>query len=166
LAVVLRDVCPLFPCTSQDKLVLVWDDGRYKVMPPPETLFVGDDLVYCGKMDRDRAMTVVYVEEGLPYVKRFAFGGAILNKEYRCTRDKARVLLFADDDPASLYVKYKPAKRQRIHQQVFHPADLPVKSPKARGTLMAPKEIDKVSRRKPSWWNEGERTARGVLVDA
>ena len=161
-----KEGASLFKCSSNDKIVLVWDDGLYKVIPPPETLFVGENLVYCGRMERDRVMTMVYVEEGLPYVKRFAFGGAIQNKEYRCTREKTRVLLFADDDPPSLYVKYQPAKRQRIHQQVFHPGELPVRNVKARGVLMAPKEIEKVSRRKPSWWNDGERSARGVLVDS
>ena len=156
----------LFQCSSYDRIVLVWANGRYRVIPPPETLFVDTNLVYCAKMDRDRLMTVVYTEYGNTYLKRFRFGGTILNKEYRCAGEAAKILLFADDSPEEIYVKYKPVKRQRIHQQMFRAADLAVKGVKARGSLMAPKEIEQIATRKPRWWREGEDAPRGVLLDS
>ena len=152
-------------CSSYDRVLLVWEDGRYKVVQPPETLFVDTSLLYCAKVDRDRLMTMVYTVDGVTYVKRFAFGGSILNKDYRCAPEESRILLFADDDPQEIYVKYKPAKRQRIHQQVFRTADILVKSVKARGSFMAPKEIQKISSRKPRWWKDGEAAPRGVVWD-
>ena len=156
---------PLLQCSSYDRILLVWDDGRYRVVQPPETLFVDTNLVYSAKIDRDRVMTIVYQEYGNVYLKKFNFGGTILNKEYRCAGKASRILLFADDSPDEIYVKYKPAKRQRIHQQLFHTADVVVKGVKARGSLMAPKEIDKISTRKPRWWKAGEKSPRGVLLD-
>ena len=156
---------PLLQCSSYDRILLVWDDGRYRVVQPPETLFVDTNLVYSAKIDRDRVMTIVYQEYGNVYLKKFNFGGTILNKEYRCAGKASKILLFADDSPDEIYVKYKPAKRQRIHQQFFHAADVPVKGVKARGSLMAPKEIDKISTRKPRWWKDGEKAPRGVLLD-
>ncbi len=156
---------PVLQCSSYDKIVLVWDDGRYRVVQPPETLFVDTHLVYCAKMDRDRVMTIVYMEYGNAYLKRFRFGGAILNREYRCAGEGARILLFADDDPAEIYVKYKPAKRQRIHQQRFETAGVSVKGVKARGILMAPKKIEKVATRRPRWWTDGGKSPRGLLVE-
>jgi len=153
-------------CSSYDKILLVWDTGVYKVIQPPERLFVDANVVYCAGMDRDRVVTMVYTEEGMPYLKRFRFGGAILNKEYRCTGGgDARILLFTDETPEEIYVKYKPAKRQRIHQQVFATADLPVKGVKARGSFLAPKAVDKVAVKKPRWWNPAESGPRGVLFD-
>ncbi len=155
----------LFQCSSLDRIVLVWDDGRYRVVQPPETLFVDTNLVYAAKNDRDRVMTIVYQEYGNVYLKKFQFGGTILNKEYRCAGKASRVLLFADDGPEEIYVKYKPAKRQRIHQQLFHTADVSVKGVKARGSLMAPKEIDKIATRRPRWWKDGEKAPRGIFLD-
>ena len=156
---------PFLQCSSYDRILLVWEDGRYRVVQPPETLFVDTNLIYCAKVDRDRVMTIVYSEYGNVYLKKFRFGGTILNKEYRCAGKSSKILLFADDGPDEIYVKYKPAKRQRIHQQLFQTADLAAKGVKARGSLMAPKEIEKISARKPRWWKDGEKTPRGILMD-
>ena len=156
---------PLLQCSSYDRILLVWDDGRYRVVHPPETLFVDTNLVYSAKIDRDRVMTIVYEELGNAYLKRFRFGGTILNKEYRCAGKASKILLFADDSPNEIYVKYRPAKRQRIHQQMFHAEGLAVKGVKARGSLMAPKRIEKIATRKPRWWKDGEKAPRGILVD-
>ena len=90
---------PLLQCSSYDRILLVWDDGRYRVVHPPETLFVDSNLVYSAKIDRDRVMTIVYEELGNAYLKRFRFGGTILNKEYRCAGKASKILLFADDSP-------------------------------------------------------------------
>ncbi len=155
----------LLQCSSLDRILLVWNDGRYRVVQPPETLFVDTNLLYTAKIDRDRIMTIVYQEYGNAYMKKFSFGGTILNKEYRCAGKASKILLFADDSPKEIYVKYKPAKRQRIHQQLFHSADVAIKGVKARGSLMAPKEIDKISTRKPRWWKDGEKAPRGIFLD-
>jgi topoisomerase-4 subunit A len=155
----------LIQCSSYDKILLVWEDGRYRVVRPPETLFVDTGLIYAAKIDRDRVMTIAYAEYGNAYLKKFRFGGTILNKEYQCAGKSSKILLFADDGPEEIYVKYKPAKRQRIHQQVFSVTDLAVKGVKARGLLMAPKEIDKIATQKPRWWKDGEQAPRGILFD-
>ncbi len=157
---------PLLQCSSYDKIILVWEDGRYRVVQPPQTLFVDTNLIYCAKVDRDRVMTIVYSEYGNAYLKKFRFGGTILNKEYRCAGGSSKILLFADDGPAEIYVKYKPAKRQRIHQQIFSAEDPAVKGVKARGSLMAPKEIEKIATRKPRWWKDDETAPRGILLDS
>jgi len=152
-------------CSSYDKVLLVWDTGVYKIIQPPERLFVDGNVVYCAGMDRDRVITMVYTEGGMPYLKRFRFGGAILNKDYRCTGEDGKILLFTDESPEEIYVKYKPAKRQRVHQQVFATADLPVKGVKARGSFLAPKAVEKIAVKKPRWWNPEETGPRGVLFD-
>jgi len=153
----------LLRCSSYDKIVLVWEDGRYKVVQPPETLFVDTGLIYCAKMDRNLGMTMVYAENGITYVKRFRFGGAILNKEYQCAGKGSNILFLADDEPEEIYVKYKPAKGQRIHQQLFRIGDLPVIGVKAWGSIMAPKEIQNISKRKPRWWKDDEPSPPGIL---
>ena len=81
----------LFKCSSLDKLLIVWADGRYKVIPPPDKFFVDKDHIYCGFYTREKLFTAVYTEPeyGFTYIKRFAFGGLIQNKEYRFAPEKS-----------------------------------------------------------------------------
>jgi topoisomerase-4 subunit A len=151
-------------CSSYDRLMLFWGDGRYKVVAPPDKMFTDRNLVFCGRTERDRVMTVVYTLDRFSYLKRFAVGGAVLNREYRYVPEGARVLLFADDQPESVYVKYKPAKGQRIHQQVFSTRDVPVRGVKARGNQMTAKAIERAAGRRPRWWEEDATRPRGVLL--
>ncbi len=150
-------------CSSYDKLALIWADGRYKVIPPPEKMFVDHTLLHAGKADRDKIFTMVYTAQGLTYVKRFALGGAILSKEYLCTLPDARIRFLEEGTPEALYVKYRPAKNQRIHQQTFQPGTLPVKGAKARGNHMTSKSIARIATKKPAGWeNEAQN---GLMLD-
>ena len=144
----------LFTCSSLDKVIMVWADGRYKMMPPPDKLFVDKNLLHIARYDCARVMTVVYLAEGITYLKRFAFGGAIMHKEYLCTLPHAKILFLSDADPEQLYVVYAPAKGQRINQQVFKPRDVEVKGSQARGIQMTVKEVKTVSATKPRSWDD------------
>lgn len=155
----------LFKCSSLDKLLCVWKDGAWKMMPPPDKLFVDKNLVTCMIFNREEPFTCVYTEPdyGFTYIKRFAFGGAIQNKEYRLAPPKSKILLFEKGTPETLYVKYKPVKSQRIHQQQFTPSEVLFKGVSARGVQMTSKPISRVSVKKPTWWDENEKSPRGLL---
>jgi topoisomerase IV subunit A len=154
---------PQFECSSLDKVILVWKDGRYKMLPPPDKMFADADLLYCGRFDRDRVMTAVYTAGEVTYVKRFAFGGTIMNKEYLCTLPGAKLWLFADETPEEIYVKYAPAKGQRIHQQIFRPSEVRIKGVSARGNQMSMKQVVSVGTRKPRGWIDKE-AVRGTFM--
>ncbi len=155
----------LFKCSSLDKILVVWDDGRYKMMPPPDKFFVDKNHIYCAVFDRDKLFTAVYTEPdyGFTYIKRFAFGGAIQNKDYRLAPEKSKVLVLEEDTPEAVFVKYKPAKSQRIHQQMFTPSEVLVKNVSARGIQMTSKDIAKLSTKKPGWWDDADASVKGVL---
>ncbi len=157
----------LFKCSSLDKLLFVWKDGRYKMMPPPEKLFVDKDLLCVAFYSRDREYTCVYTEPdyGFSYIKRFTFGGMIQNKEYRLAPEKSKLLFFSDGCPETLYVKYRPAKSQRIHQQAFYPSEVTVRGASARGLQMTSKAIAKISQNKCSWWDDSEKPEKGLFTD-
>ncbi|MBN1670806.1 MAG: DNA topoisomerase IV subunit A [Kiritimatiellae bacterium] len=156
---------PLLQCSSHDKLVLVWDDGRYRVVQPPEKLFVDKNLLYCAVADRDKVMIVVYTDGQITYLKKFTFGGTIMNKDYLCTLESSKVLLFADDQPPAVYVRYKKAPRVRILQQVFHTAELVVKGVRARGIQMSSKKISAIALKKPRGWDDKADGPKGALMD-
>ena len=177
----LRGGDELFKCSSLDKLVFVWKDGRYKMTPPSEKIFVDKDLLevflFNPEKDRERAFVCVYEEPlyGFSYIKRFTFGGMINNKDYRLAPEKSRVLFFDEGCPEVLYVKFKPAKNQKIHQMLFKPLELvqkgaekqpvvEVRGAAARGIQLTTKAIARVSPTKGAWWDEGEASAKGVLL--
>ena len=156
----------LFKCSSLDKIIVVWSDGRYKMLPPPDKFFVDKTFLYCKIFDRDKEFTAIYTEPhyGFTYIKRFAFGGAIQNKEYHLAPEDSKVLLFEEGVPEAVYVKYKPAKGQRIHQQVFTPSEVLVKGVSAKGIQMTSKDISKIATKTPGWWDDSESAPRGVLT--
>ncbi|NLF23161.1 MAG: DNA topoisomerase IV subunit A, partial [Lentisphaerae bacterium] len=96
----------LFKCSSLDKILVVWADGRYKMLPPPDKFFVDHDYLAIMLYDRNQEYTAVYTEPhyGFSYIKRFAFGGLVQNKEYRLAPEKSKVLLLVEDVPDTLYV--------------------------------------------------------------
>lgn len=179
----------LFKCSSLDELILIWKDGRFKKVQPEDKIFVDKDLlaVIRYNQDKDREtldFTCVYEEGGygFSYIKRFCFGGLIRNKEYRLApeKPKSKILLLQKGCPDTLYVKFKPAKGQKIHQQYFLPKELvdrinretgksekqevvPVRNAGAKGKQLTTKPISRVSGSKGSWWDESETPSKGVL---
>src|ERR1051325_7954292 len=120
-------------CTRLDKILLVFKDGHYKVTELPEKLFVGPDLFYCGLPERERVFTLVYTNRDATYIKRFTFGGTILNRDYRCIPEKSRILFFEPDTPKEIFIRYKAAPYQKINQQTCDPKEVEVKGAKTRG---------------------------------
>jgi topoisomerase-4 subunit A len=78
-------------CTKFDKILLVFKDGTYKVSELPEKLFVGPELFFCGLPDRETVFTCAYTDRKASYLKRFKFGGTILNKAYLCIPEKVEI---------------------------------------------------------------------------
>ncbi len=179
----------LFKCSSLDELVFVWKDGRYKKTQPEEKIFVDKDLLavmrYDQEKDRDtRDFTCVYEEGGygFSYITRFRFGGLIRNKEYRLApeKPKSKIIFFQEGCPDTIYVKFKPAKNQKIHQQHFLPKEqvkrissetgkpedqdvVAIRSPGARGKQLTTKPIARISSAKGSWWDDKEPPSKGIL---
>lgn len=157
----------LFKCSSKDKIIVVWNDGSYKMIPPPDKFFVDNNWTYCRIFNKKLEFTAVYREPdyGFAYIKRFAFGGAIQNKDYRIAPEKSKILLFQEGIPENIFVKYKPAKRQQIHQQVFNPLEeVRVKGVSAKGIQMTTKAISKIVTKKPAWWDDNARGSKGILT--
>lgn len=166
----------LFKCSSLDKIIVVWDDGRFKMMPPPDKFFFDKDTTYIQIYDREKIFTAVYTEPeyGFTYIKRFPFGGLIQNKDYRLAPEKSKLRLFEEGTPESIFLKYKPAKSQRIHQQEFSlqpvkindELDDPVKvrSVTAKGVQMTSKDISRIATKKPAWWDDNEKSPKGSLA--
>lgn len=151
-------------CTKFDKVLLVFKDGTYKVAELPEKLFVGQELFFCGLPDREKVFTCAYTDREASYLKRFTFGGTIMNKAYSCIPEKSRILYFAPETPKLLYVRYKPSPHQKISQQTCDPSQVDVKSPKTLGRQLSIKDISSVTAEPTRGWDEKEATTKIVFA--
>jgi topoisomerase IV subunit A len=147
-------------CTKFDKLIMVFKDGHYKVVELPEKLFVGPDLFYAGLPERDRVFTLVYTNRDATYIKRFTFGGTILNRDYNCIPEKSRILFFEPDTPKEVFIRYKAAPYQKINQQTCDPKDVEIKGAKTRGRQISIKEVAAVNSKPPRGWDPGAPTTK------
>jgi len=133
-----------FRCSPLDRLMLVWENGRYQMIPPPERVFVDKDLLYFEIYDRDRIFTVVYSTSKATFLKRFAFGGAIMNRDYSCTQEGAKIRFITDKPIKELRLKYRHTKGARIDEQIFAASDIIVRGPKARGLQVTKRTVTSV----------------------
>ena len=185
----LRGGDELFKCSSLDELILVWKDGRFKKVQPEDKIFVDKDLLavirYNQEKDREtRDFTCVYEEGsyGFSYIKRFRFGGLIRNKDYRLApeKPKSKILFFQEGCPDTIYVKFKPAKGQKIHQQHFLPKEqtkranpetgrlenqdvVLIRNAGAKGKQLTTKPIARIGSAKGGWWDDKEAPSKGIL---
>ncbi|HOY57975.1 MAG TPA: DNA topoisomerase IV subunit A [Verrucomicrobiota bacterium] len=147
-------------CTKYDRILMVFKDGRYRVIELPEKLFVGPDVIHAGLPERDRVFTLAYATRDSNYLKRFTFGGAILDKDYWLAPEKSKVLFFEPDTPRELYIRYKPAPYQKINQQTCDPSQIEVKGAKARGRQISIKDVASITSAPTRGWDAEAPTTR------
>lgn len=106
-----------FPCSEYDKLLLIFQNGMYKVINVIDKLFVGHDVLWCGKVEEKRVFNILYREgsQNLCYVKRFNSPKFILEKEYRLFPEhkNSSILFLSTGDGGRVRVHLAPSKRAR-----------------------------------------------------
>ena len=133
-----------FRCSPLDRLLLVWDNGRYQMIPPPDKLFVDKNVIYFAIFDREKVFTLVYSTENATFLKRFAFGGAIMNRDYNCAQEHARIRYLTDRPVTEVHLKYRHVKGARLDEQTFSASDFAVRGPKTRGNQLTKRTVTSV----------------------
>jgi len=114
--------------------------------------------------ERERVFTLAYTNRDATYLKRFTFGGTILDKVYHCIPPKSRILFFEPDTPKELYIRYKPAPYQKINQQTCNPAAVEVKGAKTRGRQISIKDVGSITSQPTRGWDPDAPTTKVVLA--
>jgi topoisomerase-4 subunit A len=138
---------PAFRCSPLDRLILVWENGRYQMIAPPDKLFVDQNLAYFAIFDREKVFTLVYSTPQATFLKRFAFGGAIMNRDYHCAQENAKIRLLTDRPITEIRLKYRHAKGARTDEQSFSVGDFAVRGPKTLGNQVTKRTVTSVSAR-------------------
>ncbi len=136
---------PSFRCSPLDRLVVVWNDGRYQVMPPPEKLFVDKNILYFGIFHREKEFTVIYQTAKAAFLKRFTFGGAIMNRDYNLAQDNSKIIFFSERTAKQLRLKFRKTKGARVTEETVNLSDVPIRSAKSKGNQVAKRTISSVS---------------------
>jgi topoisomerase IV subunit A len=138
---------PAFRCSPLDRLILVWDNGRYQMIAPPDKLFVDQNLAYFAIFDREKIFTLVYSTPQATFLKRFAFGGAIMNRDYHCAQENAKIRLLTDRPVNEIRLKYRHAKGARTDEQSFSVGDYAIRGPKTLGNQVTKRTVTSLTAR-------------------
>jgi topoisomerase-4 subunit A len=136
-----------FRCSPLDRLLVVWQNSRYQMIPPPDKLFVDKDVEYFNIYDREKIFVVVYSTPKATFIKKFAFGGAIMNRDYFCAQEDAKIKFFSDRPITELRLKYRHAKGTRVDEQMIAMKDVQIRGPKSRGIQVTRRTVTSVSPR-------------------
>jgi topoisomerase IV subunit A len=138
---------PAFRCSPLDRLILIWENGRYQMIAPPDKLFVDQNLTYFAIFDREKIFTLVYSTPQATFLKRFAFGGAIMNRDYHCAQENAKIRLLTDRPVNEIRLKYRHAKGARTDEQSFSIGDFAIRGPKTLGNQVTKRTVTSVTAR-------------------
>lgn len=131
-------------CSKFDRLLLVFGNGHYKAVELPDKLFVGQDLIHCEIPDRNRVFTMLYQLKNAAYMKRFQFGGTILNKDYHCVPLTSKIIFFKPDTPEKICITYEASPNHRSKQYIIKPSELLIKSAKASGRKLSKRDASSI----------------------
>ena len=149
-----------FKCTEFDKIVVLFRDGKFKVMNIPDKLFVGR-FYEAFVVDKEQIYSIVYRDNktGLSYHKRCKIDRFILEKEYQLCPPKCKIELFETNYGIVLECELENTARSKDQKAELIFDDIPVRGTTAKGFKTANRKIEKFlklkrgTERKP---NEGE----------
>jgi topoisomerase-4 subunit A len=156
---------PWISCSPLDRLLLVWKDGRCKVVAPPEKLFVDSTLIYCAILDRERVLMAVYELDFFTYYKKFMPGGLLTNRETHIAPRGSIIRFFTDSNPPVLYVRYAEDASTKIRQQKFSVQRQNLVGRDAKGMVLTANVIEYVGSEKTEDWDDRRTGPPGKFID-
>ena len=137
------------PCSEYDKILLIFKDGRYKVLNVPDKIFVGHDLLWADKVADETVFNLIYRdgEENQSYVKRFKTPKFILGKEYRFFPEhpKSVVQFLRTGEGVRLRVDLMPSPRAKSNSQRLHLDDYLIKHYGAIGKRLSHRAVRRIT---------------------
>lgn len=137
-------------CSEYDRLLLIFKDGLYKVIPVPDKLFVGSELSWLGVVRNELIFNLVYRHgvENLAYIKRFAMPKFILNREYRLFEADKRstiLLLLVGADAMRIRVSLAPSARAKHNAIELDLQEIMIKGVSSKGKRVANRTVRRVT---------------------
>ncbi|MDH4319137.1 MAG: DNA topoisomerase IV subunit A [Desulfobulbaceae bacterium] len=136
-------------CSEYDRILIIYNDGRYKVVNVPEKLFIGGDVHYVGVVEKDTVFNVIYKngQDGYLYIKRFSTPKYILNREYRLIPEHAnsQIRLLTTGKETSLRLNLVPKARAKYNRMDIVVDEYLVKGAGAKGKRLTNRTVRKIT---------------------
>ncbi|MDL2222734.1 DNA gyrase/topoisomerase IV subunit A [Bacteroidales bacterium OttesenSCG-928-M11] len=142
-------------CSDIDDVIIVYKDGKYKIVKVSEKMFVGKNILYANVFKRNDTRTIYNViyrdgKIGANYIKRFAVTGITRDKEYDLTKGKAgsRILYFSanpngEAETVKVILKPKPRQKLLVFDKSF--SEIMIKGRGSMGNILTKADIHKIS---------------------
>lgn len=132
--------------SEYDRILLFHKAGTYSIIPVPEKLYIGKDMIYCSLTDRETLEETIFSvlyrnKDKYAYLKRFQVQQFILEKEYEFLPPKTKLLKLTTKRNIYAHVDYVPRPRMQKTEEDFPIEEFLVKGVKAQGVRLNPKEI-------------------------
>ena len=135
-------------CSEYDKLLLIFNSGMYKVIPVEEKVFVGQDLLWLGTVEKGLIFNMIYRDgkENLSYVKRFETPKFILEKEYFLFEEhkRSKILLLLLGENKYARVNLVSSKRAKTNIIEIDFSEYLIKGAAAKGKRVSNRVVRRV----------------------
>ncbi len=137
-------------CSEYDRILLIFSDGRYKVINVIEKVFIGHDLYYMDVLGKDQTFNLVYRNglDKMTYAKRFKTPKFILGKEYLLFPEHKRSLiqlLVTGNEGIRVRTSLVPSSRARYNSLELDLDDFLIKGAAAKGKRVSNRVVRRVS---------------------
>lgn len=135
-------------CSEYDRLLLIFNNGMYKIITVSDKVFVGNDLRWFGKVKKNLLFNLVYRDGNgnMAYVKRFTTPKFILDKEYRLfaehKRSKILLLLLGEEKHARISLMPSPRAKSNVIEVDFK--EYLIKGAAAKGKRVSTRVVRRV----------------------
>ncbi len=139
-----------FACSELDRILLIFNDGLYKVINVPDKLFIGSEVAWLGVVDEKLVFNLIYRagSVNLSYVKRFKTPKFILNREYRLFEEHKRSaiqLLRTGEEEIRARISLVPSSRARYNSLEIEMDDYLIKGVSAVGKRVSSRVVRRVT---------------------
>ncbi len=140
-------------CTNFDKILIIYQDGSYRVTSIPEKHYVHtktSKAVYVGIADKQTIFSVAYKDPKTHecYGKKFVVKQYILDKEYRFFEEGMGLEFITTKPEPVLELQFIPKLKQKTSKVDFSFEKVLIKAVSAKGVRMSNRAVKKVKQLK------------------
>ncbi len=135
-------------CSEYDKIIVIFEDGMYKIMSPPEKTVLEGKIRHLDVFDAEKGLsfTLIYRDKAKePWAKVTSITSFIKDREYELIKDRAgKIMYFSTTAGGVATCEYLPAKGQRVHESVVDLRTIEPCGTASRGVKIGDKPTAKV----------------------
>lgn len=138
-----------FTVSEYDRMLLISNDGSYRIVGAEEKQLIPGKLIYCEPFDpeKGKVFTIVFRDrEKIAYAKKVHIHKFVRAREYALLKEKCKIdHLLEDEKPGTVLLEFVPFKYQRITEGRYNLNDLEQTGTSSRGARLSPKPVSKIT---------------------